>query len=233
MRLSPPGEAGHRGGSGHLGKFCFNLLPPHWSATLYSHLLNNFSFSLYKKTTKSWLIISNSVHPIMIQWIIYFSKLNHSRSHFLPCRQKPLYFTHGYQLVFIEVFKIYLNTEKFKKSCFIFLSQLLSWYPFCPHFQKLPFWRQRNTSILWLCFVTGHGGGVSWVLLWNWCLFWIYLCLFLCHHLRVHLYTCMSHFSPKRCQQINKKELSRLLTIYLFMPYPLPITYSSTLNWWR
>lgn len=77
------------------------------------------------------------------------------------------------------------------------------------------------------------GKGGSWVLLWSWRLFWIYLCLFLCHHLRVHLYTCMSYFSPKRCQQINKKEISRLLIIYLFMPYPLPITYSSTLNWWR
>lgn len=71
---------------------------------------------LSKKTTKSWLIISNSVRPIMIQWIIYFSKLNHSRSHFLPCRQKPLCFTHGSQLVFIEAFRIYLNTERLKEE---------------------------------------------------------------------------------------------------------------------
>ena len=72
----------------------------------------------------------------MIQWIIYFPKLNHLGSHFLPCRQKPLYFTHGSQLVFIEAFKIYLNTEWFKKSCFIFLSRLLSWYHFVLMFSK-------------------------------------------------------------------------------------------------
>lgn len=144
------GEACHRGGSGHPGNFCFNLLP-HWSAALYRHLPNHFSFSLYKKTTKSWLIISNSVHPIMIQWIIYFSKLNHSRSHFLPCRQKPLYFTHGSQLVFIEVFKIYLNTETFKKSCFIFLSQLLSWYHFVLVFKNFSFEGRETTCPYYDC----------------------------------------------------------------------------------
>lgn len=93
-------------------------------------------FLYIKKTTKSWHIISNPVHPVMIQWIIYFPKLNHSGSHFLPCRQKPLYFTHGSQLVFIEAFKIYLNTGQFKKSCFIFLSQSLSWYHFVLVFLK-------------------------------------------------------------------------------------------------
>lgn len=119
--------------------------PPPYTVT--SLIISHFLY--IKKTTKSWLIISNPIHPIMIQWIIYFPKLNHSRSYFLPCRQEPLYFTHGSQLVFIEAFKIYLNAESFKKSCFIFLSQLLSWYHEVLCFQNFQFWRQRNNICLY------------------------------------------------------------------------------------
>lgn len=158
MRLTPVGE---RGGCGHLGAN-FHLLPitaldqPPCTVTslIISHFLS------IKKTTKSRHIISNPVHPIMIQWIIYFPKLNHLGSHFLPCRQKPLFFTHGFQLVFIEAFKIYLNTEWFKKSCFIFLSQLLSQYRFVLVFLNFSVSKaeKQHISLLRLCFVTGQEG---------------------------------------------------------------------------
>ena len=169
------------------------------SAALYSHLLNNFSFSYIKKTTKSWHIISSPVHPIMIQWIIYFPKLNHLGSHFLPCRQKPLFFTHGFQLVFIEAFKIYLNTERFKKSCFIFLSQLLSQYHFVLVFFKFSVSKaeKQRISLLRLCFVTGQGG-VGFYLEVDISFEYIYNLFFLHRHFHVHLYTCMSYFSLMR-----------------------------------
>lgn len=152
-----------RGGCGHLGAN-FNLLPitaldqPPYTVT--SLIISHFLY--IKKTTKSWHIISNPVHPIMIQWIIYFPKLNHLGSHFLPCRQKPLFFTHGFQLVFIEAFKIYLNTERFKKSCFIFLSQLLSQYHFVLVFLNFSVSKaeKQHISLLRLCNnrVTGQEG---------------------------------------------------------------------------
>lgn len=166
------------------------------SATLYSHLLNNFSFSLYKKTTKSWLIISNPFHPIMIQWIIYFPQLNHSRSHFLSCRQKPVYFTHGSQLVLIETFKMHLNTEGFGKSCFIFLSQFCHGTTLPSCVWNVPFWRQRNASVLWLCFVTGQGGfGFSFVVDVSFECIYIF---FSFSHRHVHLRTHVSYFNPER-----------------------------------
>lgn len=60
------------------------------------------------------------ITPVMIHYIMYSPKLNHSISHFLPCRHVPLYFTHGFQLVFIVAFKSYFSTVRFKTSHFIF-----------------------------------------------------------------------------------------------------------------
>lgn len=56
---------------------------------------------------------------IMIQYIIYFPKLVHSISHFLPSRQRLLYFTHGSQLLSILPFKTYLSTQRLKARRFI------------------------------------------------------------------------------------------------------------------
>ena len=159
IAVRPKSLGAEREGCGHLGAH-FNPLPitplDQPPSIVTSLIISHFLY--IKKTTKSWHIISNPVHPIMIQWIIYFPKLNHSGSHFLPCRQKPLYFTHGSQLVFIEAFKIYLNTEQFKKSCFIFLSQSLSWYHFVLVFLKFSISKAEKQHISLLCFVTGQGG---------------------------------------------------------------------------
>ena len=87
--------------------------PPPPPSTVTSVIISHFLY--IKTTTKSWLIISNPVHPVMIHWIIYFPKLNHSRSAFLPCRPEPLYVAHGSQLVLIEAFRICLSAESFKK----------------------------------------------------------------------------------------------------------------------
>lgn len=59
--------------------------------------------------------------PIMIYCIIYFPKLNHSISYFLPCRRVLLFFTHGSQLDFIVAFKTYCHVVWFNRSHFIFL----------------------------------------------------------------------------------------------------------------
>lgn len=201
VRLPPLGEACHRKLEAATWAFVLTYYRHTGSATLYSHLLNNFSFSLYKKTTKSWLIISNPFHPIMIQWIIYFPQLNHSRSHFLSYRQNPVYFTHGSQLVFIETFKMHLNTEGFKKSCFISLSQFCHGTILSSCVQNVSFWRQRNVSMLWLCFVTGQGGfGFSFVV--DVSFEYIYN-FFSFSHLHVQLCTHVSYFSPERFQQIK------------------------------
>ena len=160
--LTRAGEARQRQGRGHLGAE-LNPLPitplDQPPSIVTSLIISHFLY--IKKTTKSWHIISNPVHPIMIQWIIYFPKLNHSGSHFLPCRQKPLYFTHGSQLVFIEAFKIYLNTEQFKKSCFIFLRRSLSWYHFVLVFLKFSISEAEKQHRSLLCFATGQGGGAG------------------------------------------------------------------------
>lgn len=59
------------------------------------------------------------ITPIMIHYIIYSPKFNHSISHFLPCRHVLLYFTHGLQLLFIVAFKSYFSTVRSKTSHFI------------------------------------------------------------------------------------------------------------------
>lgn len=144
----------------------------------------------------------------MIQWIIYFPELNHSRSYFLPCRQKPLYFTHGSQLAFIEAFKTYLNTERFKKSCFIFLGRLLSWYHFVPVFLNFSVLKaeEQHVPILWLCSVTGQGNlgfyfeiHVSFEYIYN---FYLFITIFM----SIYVHVC-HYFSPKRFWQINKSLL--------------------------
>lgn len=71
------------------------------------------------------------ITPVMIHYIIYSPKLNHSISHFLPCRHLLLYFTHGFQMVFIVAFKSYFSTVPFKTSHFIFWSQLPSYLFSC------------------------------------------------------------------------------------------------------
>lgn len=154
----------------------------------------------------------------MIQWIIYFPELNHSRSHFLPCRQKPLYFTHGSQLVFIEAFKIYLNTERFKKSCFISLSLLLSWYHFVLVFSKFSVLKaEKHVPVSWLCFVTGQGSlgfyfevDVSFEYIYN---FYFFITIFM------SIYICVYRISAQR-DFSNKEFIIRLLTFYLFISYP-------------
>lgn len=59
------------------------------------------------------------ITPVMIHYIIYSPKFNHSISHFLPCRHVLLYFTHGFQLLFIVAFKSYFSTVRSKTSHFI------------------------------------------------------------------------------------------------------------------
>lgn len=173
MRFPPLGEACHRElEAATWATFVLTYYRHAGSATLYSHLLNNFSFSLYKKTTKSWLIISNPFHPIMIQWIIYFPQLNHSRSHFLSCRQKPVYFTHGSQLVFIETFKMHLNTEGLRRAA---SSSLVNFVmaPFCPRVFRMFVLKEEkrvHTAIV-LCHWARRFG----VSFGSWCLFWIHL----------------------------------------------------------